>query len=87
MTFENRLYYLEARAVAGPGALIAGVEEAVAQQDKVAGAARPLPGDLVQLALLDQFPARPDQLPVAQPRLQPQHPLELVLGERKSFAM
>jgi hypothetical protein len=82
---ESCSFYLEAGAVAGPGALVAGVEEAVAQQDKVACAARPLTRDLVQLALLDQLPARPDQLPVAQPRLQPQHPLELVLERKEDF--
>jgi len=70
--------HLEAGAVAGPGALIAGVEQAVAEQDKVSGA-RALPRDLVELALLHQLATRADELPVAQPRLQAQHALELVL--------
>jgi hypothetical protein len=73
-------FYLEVGAVPGPGALVAAVEKAVAEQDKVAGAGS-FPGDLVQLPLLHQLPARPDQFPVTQPGLQPQHPLELILRE------
>ena len=69
---------LEAGGVPGPGTLVAGVQQAVADEDEVA-AARTLPGDLVELPLLDELPPRLDQLPVPQPGLQTQHPLELVL--------
>ena len=43
---------LETGGVPGPGALVTGVQQAVAQQDKVAGP-EPLARDLVQLPLLD----------------------------------
>ena len=75
---NDDITYLEIGAVPGPGPRVAGVEEAVAKEDKVARA-RALARDLVELALLHQLPPRPYQLPIAQAGLQPQHTLELIL--------
>ena len=78
-----RYPHLEAGVVAGPAALVAAVEETVREQRQVA-AGHALAADLGQLALLDQLPARPDELPVTQAGLQLQHRLELVLQMRFS---
>ena len=55
---------LEAGVFPSPAALVAAVEEAVAQQSEVS-AGNSLPVDLLKLALLQEVPPGPDELPVA----------------------
>ena len=69
---------LQSGVLARPAALVAAVEETVAEESEVS-AGDAFPVDLLEFSLLQEVPPGSDELPVTQPALQLQHRLELVL--------